>query len=69
MVGLGEITQIRVEHHEIVVAQLLQDHWFLLCEPFTGLRRVERFRQNGEMYLVDIPWREFILGRRSDANR
>lgn len=59
-----------------MVNQLLFEGWVLLCEPFVGLRRVERKEvdrkeegsiensDNSQVYLIDIPWREFVLGRR-----
>jgi len=69
---ISDITQIRLEHKEDIVNRLLQEGWILLCEPFIGLRKVERVERvetnsdNSPMYLIDIPWREFVLGRRRD---
>lgn len=75
MITYGDIGQIRLEHREDIVNQLLRDGWVLLCKPFVGLRRVQRVERvegvegssdNSPTYLIDIPWREFVLGRRRD---
>ncbi|MBA7652475.1 hypothetical protein ES703_60309 [subsurface metagenome] len=72
---ISDITQVRLEHREDIVNRLLQEGWVLLCEPFIGLRRVERAERaervetnsdNSPTYLIDIPWREFVLGHRRD---
>ena len=69
---ISDITQVRLEHKEDIVNRLLQEGWILLCEPFIGLRKVERVKgvetnsDNSPTYLIDIPWREFVLGRRRD---
>ena len=67
MISYGDITRVRLEHKEEAVNLLLQEGWILLCEPFIGLRKVETTSDNSSTCLIDIPWREFALGRRREV--
>lgn len=62
-INTATIGQVRIIHHEDEVNQLLQEGWFLLTEPYIGLRKVDR-EIDGKVVFIDIPWREFVLGRR-----
>lgn len=62
-INFSTIAEVTFERHEDRINQLLQDGWIMLREPSCGLRRVER-NEDGKMYLIDIPFREVVLGRR-----
>jgi len=66
MISYGDIVRVRLEHREEMVNQLLEEGWILLCQPFIGLRKVETTSDNSSTCLIDIPWREFALGRRRE---
>ena len=67
MISYGDITKIRFEHREEIINRLLEEGWILLCEPFVGLRKAVQTNEDGQVYMVDIPWREFVLGRRREV--
>jgi len=62
-INFSTVGEVTFEHHEDRINQLLQDGWIMLREPCVGLRRVER-NEDGKMYLIDIPFREVVLGRK-----
>jgi hypothetical protein len=59
--NIARIAEVRISHHAEEVNQLLRDGWVLIAPPFIGLRRVI---QDGQV--VDIPYREWVLGSRKD---
>lgn len=66
MISYRDIDQIRLEHRIEIVNQLLYEGWVLLCEPYTGLRRIQATDDSSR--LIDIPWREFVLGRKKNRS-
>ena len=54
-INFSTIGEVKFEHHEYTINQLLQDGWIMLREPCCALRRVER-NDDGKMYLIDIPF-------------
>jgi len=63
-INFSTIGEIRFEHHEETINELLKSGWLILREPCCALRRVERTNGDGRTMLIDIPYREVALGRR-----
>ncbi|RLC62244.1 MAG: hypothetical protein DRI01_07210 [Chloroflexi bacterium] len=61
---IEDIKQVKVTHHEETVNELLEGGWVLLCPPVLGLRRTLKHDNNGREILLDVPYREFALGRK-----